>query len=102
LVDVDPRLTAKINQAKTSSNKDLKVVFSLKVKEKNHDDSQRLVDEVVASAESETQEKPKSILHLPKLGVLIVEGSVDLIEKMIQNPKISTATIPESTDFTTT
>ena len=101
MVDVDPRLTAKINEAKTSSNKDLKVIFSLKVKEKNHDDTQKLVDEVVGSVESEVQEKPKSILHLPKLGVLIVEGSVDLIEKMIQNPKISSATISESTDFAT-
>jgi DNA-directed RNA polymerase subunit F len=101
LVDVDPRLMAKINEAKTSSNKDLKVIFSLKEKEKNHGDTQRLVDEVVASAENEIQEKPKSIQHLPKLGVLIVEGSVDLIEKMIQNPKISTATISESSDFTT-
>ena len=85
MVDVDPRLTAKINQAKTSSNKDLKVVFSLKVKEKNHDDSQRLVDEVVASAESETQEKPKSILHLAKLGVLIVEGAYFVLARVLMH-----------------
>lgn len=101
MVEVDPRLTAKINEVKTSSNKNLKVVFSLKVKEKNDEDGQKLVDEIVASAESETQEKPKSIQHLPKLGVLIVEGNVELIEKMIQNPQISTATISDSSDFTT-
>ena len=67
MANVDSRLLAKINEAKKSNKKDLKVIFSLKKKENDHESPQELVDEVVTSAESETQEKPKSVIHLPKL-----------------------------------
>ncbi len=99
LANVDPRLLAKIKKSK--SEETIKAVFSL-VKPSSEEaaaNEQKIIDEILDKTKKSAKEKPSNVKYLPRVGILIVEGNSKLLQKIIQSPKISSATISDETDF---
>ena len=61
--------------------------------------NQEKIIEVVTNCEKATHEKASKVEFLPKMGILIIEAKPKLLQKIIKNSEITTATISENDDF---
>jgi hypothetical protein len=105
LAKIDPRLRAKLEAA--GRDGDIKAVISLATNKSSFKSSsseepeatisqqKESVQEILARAQDATSQRPKSVKHLPSLGVLIVEGSAAFIRKLLDCPEVSSATISD-------
>jgi SPX domain protein involved in polyphosphate accumulation len=94
---IDPRLLSKINSADEKAN--IKAIITLSRSEHDLEENtttrDKLANDLVIHTENITHEKPRIVRHLPKLGVLLIEGNAKFLQKLIENEQVSSATISE-------
>jgi hypothetical protein len=95
VANIDPRLIAQINNASKASNEEIKAVISLV----NQAGNEKIVNDLLSQTQDAMDEKPTNVKHLPKLGVLVVQGSPKFIQKLLEHPEVSSATVSDSTDI---
>jgi hypothetical protein len=95
VANIDPRLLSKINSADVKAN--IKAIITLVRPENDLENTthDKLANDLVIGTENITHEKPRMVRHLPKLGVLLIEGNAKFLQKLIENEQVSSATISE-------
>jgi hypothetical protein len=95
VTNIDPRLMAQINNASRASNGDIKAVISLVSQAGN----EKIANDLLSRTQDAMDEKPTNVKLLPKLGVLVVQGSPKFIQKLLEHPEVSSATISDNKDI---
>lgn len=102
MANIDPRLTAQINNAAKANNEDIKAVISLANQTLTGEKvtgNEKIANILLSQTEDATEEKPTDVKHLPKLGVLVVQGSPKFIQKLLEHPEVSSATLSDNRDI---
>jgi hypothetical protein len=102
VANIDPRLIAQINNAAKANNEDIKAVISLANQNLTREKitvNEKLANVLLSQTEDATEEKPTNVKHLPRLGVLVVQGSPKFIQKLLEYPEVSSATISDNNDI---
>jgi hypothetical protein len=102
VANIDPRLIAQINNASIANNEDIKAVISLANQTMTGEKvtgNEKLANVLLSQTEDETEERPTNVKHLPRLGVLVVQGSPKFIQKLLEHPEVSSATISDNIDI---
>jgi hypothetical protein len=102
VANIDPRLTAQINNAAKANNEDIKAVISLANQTLTGEKvtgNEKIANILLSQTEDATEEKPTNVKHLPKLGVLVVQGSPKFIQKLLEHPEVSSATLSDNRDI---
>ena len=100
MANVDPRLISKLNSALAEEK--VKAVFTI-TQQPITGNSQapsktNPAEEIINRAEIATNEKPANFKYYRNLSVLMVEASNFFIQKLIEDPEISTAALAEEND----
>jgi hypothetical protein len=100
VANIDPKLIAKIKAAKADQNKIISIAISLTRRAESesassNDDQTKITNNLLSRTQNITKEKPISTEYLPKLNVLLVEARTQFIEKLIDNPEVSSVVLSE-------
>lgn len=101
MAKIDPRLTSKLNAALAEDK--VKAVVTIITKPIAGDAGStksraNRAEKILDSMEKVTNQKPANYKYFPKLGVLWVEAANSFIQKLIENPEISTAALASEDD----
>lgn len=105
MANIDPRLIAQIDNASRGNNEDIKAIISLA--NQTHDtltgekvtDIEKIANVLLSRTENVAEEKPTNVKHLKNLGVLVIQGSPKFMQRLLENPEVSSATISDSKDI---
>lgn len=93
MAKVDPRLVSKLNSS--LDNEKIGVVVGLNLEKK----TKANVSSILGEAELASNQKPENLRFYEKLGFLVLEAKPQYIQKLIENPNISTVALAKDDDF---
>jgi len=103
MANIDPRLKSKLNAS--LSEEKVKAVITIMQQPTTavHSDrthaSTNPAEEILRRTERATNQKPANFKYYSNLGVLMVEATNSFIQKLIENPEISTAALAKEDDI---
>jgi hypothetical protein len=101
VANIDPRLKSILNAAVAEEKVKAVITVIGQPTTGNTGSAQtrtNLAEEILSRTERETNQKPANYKYYSKLGVLMVEATNSFIQKLIENPEISTAALAKEDD----
>ncbi len=93
MAKVDHRLVSKLNSA--LDNEKIRVVVGFNLEKKSKDS----VTSILHEAELASSQKPENLRYYEKLGFLVLEARPQYVQKLTENPNISTIALARDDDF---